>query len=99
AVVDNTTIAGLGGGIYNSGNLTVLNSTIDQNSVRGGHGYLISDRSNGGRGGGGGGLGGGLFTTSGTVVISNSTLRANSALGGNGSAETGTDQTGAGANG
>src|SRR5262245_20409765 len=52
AVVDNTTIAGLGGGIYNSGNLTVLNSTIARNSVRGGDGGITGQ----GGGGGGGGL-------------------------------------------
>src|SRR6185369_11380780 len=99
AIVDNTTISGLGGGIYNAGNLTVLNSTIARNSVRGSNGASLATESYGGRGGGGGGLGGGLFTTSGRVVISNSTVRANNAFGGNGSAETGTDQSGAGANG
>ena len=92
AVVNNHTVAGLGGGIYNTGNLTILGSTIASNSVMGGDGF---GGGSGGGGGGGGALGGGLFTTSGTVIISNSTFLANRATGGNGGGGGGSDQSGA----
>src|SRR6266480_7892926 len=69
AVANSHTLAGLGGGIYNSGNLNVFNSMVASNSVTGGDGF--GGDPNGGQGGGGGGLGGGLFTTSGTAVSSN----------------------------
>ena len=88
AVVNNHTVAGLGGGIYNAGDLTILNSTIASNSVRGGNGFggppYSGDDPSAGYGGGGGGLGGGLFSMSGTVIISNSTVVGNRAIGGNG---------------
>ncbi len=57
------TVAGVGGGIYGSGVITVDNSTISGNSARGGKG----------------GDGGGIYVAGGTVTINRSTLSDNSA--------------------
>lgn len=73
-----------GGGVYNQGGLTIVNSTVFNNQVRGGAGSAGDETGGGGGGGGGGGLGGGLFNAGGTVSITNSTFSANRAIGGSG---------------
>jgi len=57
---------GLGGGIYNSGTLTVTNCTISGNSANGSTGK-------------GGGVGGGIYSANGSADIGNSTLSGNRA--------------------
>ena len=62
------TPGGNGGGIYNSGTLTISNSTISNN--------VTGDGGDGATGGGNGGNGGGIYN-SGTLTISNSTISNN----------------------
>jgi hypothetical protein len=95
-VANNPGGAGLGGGIYVSGDangdltvLTLTNSTIANNRAVGGPGVAgVNDgqvvHATGGRGGAG--EGGGLFVTSGTVYLGNSTFAGNQAAGGAGGA-------------
>ena len=52
--------SGLGGGIYNTGNLTISNSNITTNKASGGGGSGGSASLNNGGGGGGGGFGSGI---------------------------------------
>jgi hypothetical protein len=81
-------VSGNGGGILNSGTLTVSNSTLSANSAVGGeHGggiynasgeltvteSILSDNT--------GGVGGALFNASGTLTVTDSTLSGNSATG------------------
>lgn len=73
------TYSGLGGAIYNTGNLVVELVTFDSNQAIGGNGGAGRNGSNGG--GGGGGLGGAIFNT-GSFDIQRSTFRANAANGG-----------------
>ncbi len=77
-LADNT--AQFGGGFYNSGDATVLSSTIAANNAVGQQGE--STTMGAGGGGGGAGLGGGLFNEGGTLVLSNSTISLNQAIGG-----------------
>jgi hypothetical protein len=71
--------SGLGGAIYNAGNLVADGVTFDNNKAIGGDG---GDGSNGsGGGGGGGGLGGAIFS-SGSLDIQRSLFSSNSANGG-----------------
>ena len=61
-------IAAAGGGIFNAGTLTVLNSTLRGNLVQGIAGSTATGR------------GGGIFST-GTLTVANSTVQGNSAAG------------------
>ncbi len=83
--------AGNGGGIVNSGTLTVSASTLSGNSASGDVGG-VGNGSNGGNGGNGGngvggsggnGEGGGIYN-GGTLTVTASTLSGNSASGGEG---------------
>lgn len=71
ATIDNTIISGNSGpGVYNRGNLAILNSTVSDNSVQADFG---------------GGVSSGGFKTPGSVVtVINSTISGNSAQGGGG---------------
>ena len=71
--------SGLGGAIYNAGNLVVDAVTFNGNQAIGGNGGLGSNGSAGGAGGGG--LGGAIFNT-GSFNIQRSAFVANSADGG-----------------
>ncbi len=68
---------GQGGGIFNSGALTLLNCTITGNQASGGNAYIGEF---GFAGNGGSGLGGGIYS-SGTLVVKNCTVSFNSASG------------------
>jgi hypothetical protein len=73
--------AGLGGAIFNHrGTLTVVNSTLTENTAQGGNG------GNGGALGarGGSGLGGAIFNLNGAVHLTNSTIAANTVIAGTG---------------
>jgi VCBS repeat-containing protein len=72
--------AGLGGGLYNEGTATNLNSTIDNNTSSGGDG----GQGNAG-GAGGAGIGGGIFHKATSLTATNLTLSANKSVGGNSS--------------
>ena len=86
---------GSGGGIYNTGTLTITDSTISANTAGAGGNALAGSTAaapvQAGGNGGNGGSGGGIDNT-GTLVISDSTIAANSAgaggTGGDGSAAT-----------
>jgi len=84
---NNFATGGFGGGIYNTGFLSISGATFVINCATGATGANgltpLSDVScGGGGGGGGGGFGGALFTASGTVGITNSTFWGNEAQGG-----------------
>jgi hypothetical protein len=72
-----------GGGIYNTGILNVIRSTLRDNKAQGG---LGGDGGDGGGLGGHGGLafGGGLYNDHGTVTLIASTVAFNGAIGGQG---------------
>jgi hypothetical protein len=76
---------GAGGGIYNAqhATLSVVRSTISNNTSQGGDGGSAKDGKAGGAGGGGAGMGGGI-ANAGTLVLVNSTVSGNLAQGGNG---------------
>jgi hypothetical protein len=90
----------IGGGLYNSGTLTVTSSTLSSNS--GGHGggifnfgtLTVSNSTLSGNSGnstyGYGSNGGGIYNDSGTVTVSNSTLSGDTAGAGGGIANYGT---------
>ena len=67
--------AGLGGGIFNEqGTVTVVNSTLAQNTATGGTPSNAATP--------GSGLGGGIFNLNGSVSVTNSTITANTVSGG-----------------
>jgi len=71
--------AGLGGAVFNNGGtVSIINSTLADNTVQGGLGGI----GNGGSGASGQGLGGALFSRNGSVTITNSTISSNTAAGG-----------------
>ncbi|WP_434091843.1 Ig-like domain-containing protein [Pseudomonas subflava] len=72
----------LGGGIWNAGTLTLLNTSITANAAAGGGGGGGNFAYDGGGGGGGGALGGGIGGRGGESGVSNN-------LGGSGSANQG----------
>src|SRR5262249_50854748 len=84
---------GEGGAVYSSGIITVMNSTIANNSAIGGRGLNAGTgkHSTGGTArfhpvpsegsAGGDGLGGGLYVAGGTVSISDTTFTSNTAVG------------------
>jgi hypothetical protein len=88
--------AGLGGGIYESGDvngdltsLTLTNSTIADNQAVGGPGATGANDGqalHAAGGNGGAGKGGGLYVASGTASLSNCTFAGNQAVGGAGGA-------------
>ena len=85
AFVNNQNIGGWGGGgwggaIFNSGELSLFDTTFSGNQAAGQNGDNPS-------GGGGGGMGGGLFTQSGIVQISGCSFISNTATGGNGGSQ------------
>ena len=86
ALVNNTNLGGWGGAVFNSGNVSITNSTFLGNQVTGENGSGMAQRTSGLAGGGGGaaGVGGGLFTMSGTAILKGCTFTGNSATGGNG---------------
>jgi uncharacterized repeat protein (TIGR01451 family) len=90
-----------GGGLYVSGNtVTLLNSTLFNNSLTGGGGGTGGNAIQGGKGGNGGAgsteQGAGLFATSGTVAVLNSTFNDNLLVAGSsGSAGIATSGSGA----
>jgi uncharacterized repeat protein (TIGR01451 family) len=66
--------AGLGGAIFNAaGAVTITNSTIAQNSARGGNGNV-----------GGAALGGAIFNLNGSITLLNATIAGNSVTAGSG---------------
>ena len=69
--------ADFGGGVWNSGQLTLDRLTLDENTASAGDG-------NGAAGGSGGGGGGGIFNTGG-LTVTDSTIARNRATGGDGS--------------
>jgi CSLREA domain-containing protein len=82
-----------GGGIFNSGTLTVSNSTLSGNSAPGdeggGGGGIFNNVgtltvSNSTFSGNSGSSGGGIYNSGGTVIISNSTFSSNTSNGGGG---------------
>lgn len=86
--------AGVGGGIFNSGTLSVTNSTISGNMVDADGGGIFNDRGtvnvtnstisgNVAIGGNFAGIGGGIFN-GGTLSVTNSTISGNQASGGGG---------------
>jgi hypothetical protein len=92
---------GYGGGIYNSGSLTLNHSTVSNNTTGiggagGAGGDCTGDGCTAGAGGDGGyggygGYGGGIYNDDGTVVLTNSTVSGNTAsAGGVGGTCTGT---------
>ena len=64
---------GSGGGIYNSGELTITNSIIRDNTVYGGDSFKPNP---------GNGNGGGIFNSSGSLEVNNSIISGNRAFGG-----------------
>jgi hypothetical protein len=76
-------VAGHGGGILNSGNLTLLNCAIDGNTAAGMDGGLAAAGRQPQDPGTVSGLGGGIYT-SGALTVVSCTLSNNKAVGGNG---------------
>lgn len=72
-----------GGAVYNSGNLTILNSSFSGNAVAGGPGGSPTGVPEGGGAVGGDGSGGAIYNV-GTVALTNTAFTANSAYGGPG---------------
>jgi CSLREA domain-containing protein len=73
--------AGMGGAIFNeAGAVVITNSTITDNSARGGAGGAGTTKS----GGGGQGLGGGLFNHNGGITITQCTISQNTVSQGDG---------------
>jgi hypothetical protein len=74
---------GEGGGIFNSGTLTLTNCTVTQNFAQGGNGF--ADNSDNAIGNGGGGYGGGIYNdNSGSLTLVNCLVANNVARGGGG---------------
>ena len=80
SISNNRVTLGFGGGVWNSGSLSIIGSTLNGNLAIGGSGGSGYDVG----GGGGAGLGGAIFSTNGSVSINNSTFANNAALGGAG---------------
>lgn len=74
---------GQGGGILNTGNLTLTNCTIIGNSAVGGQGVVIVVGDGAAFGTGGDGIGGGIYN-SGTLTLVNCLVTSNSVTGGGG---------------
>jgi hypothetical protein len=74
---------GQGGGIINSGNLTLTNCTIIDNSAVGGQGVVIVVSNGAAFGFGGDGIGGGIYS-SGTLTLVNCLVTSNTVTGGGG---------------
>lgn len=68
---------GLGGAVYNAGELNLTNTTIALNSAEGGASSFTP-----GYGSAGSGLGGGLYSTNGSVYTCNATIASNFVIGG-----------------
>jgi CSLREA domain-containing protein len=84
AVPGSSGAAGIGGAILSSGgNITLIDSTLNDNIATGGAGTA---NVAGAGGAGGAGLGGAIYADSGTVSIRNSTFSNNRAVGGAGGA-------------
>jgi hypothetical protein len=90
-VSSNSARIGFGGGIYNQAQLSINQSTFNNNMAVGGNGQsvYVNGPAGAGGGGGGGGIGGGIFEESGTVGITNCTFYSNSTVGGVGGDNTG----------
>jgi hypothetical protein len=72
--------AGLGGAVFvHLGHLTVINSTLADNTARGGNTFTGLSG-----GGGGSGFGGAIFNLNGTVTLNHATLARNTVQAGNG---------------
>lgn len=82
-VSSNKATLGFGGGIFSSGNLTGLDSTLQGNHAYGQGGYPGWVNASGG-GGGGAGLGGGVYLEAGFTALTNCTIAGNTATGGQG---------------
>ena len=90
---------GMGGAIFSMyGSVTVINSTLTNNTAQGGAGGSTYDIDTAG-GGGGSGLGGAIFNLDGTVSLTFATIADNSVGGGNGGSGGGGFDGGNGANG
>jgi hypothetical protein len=75
--------AGFGGAIFvESGSVTLLRSSVTQNTASGGDGSDSNSSLYGSGGGGGAGMGAGLFLYGGSISLEECTVDANSAIGG-----------------
>jgi hypothetical protein len=95
-----------GGGIYNSGNLTLGGVTVETNTVQGARGSSLGTKGNPSARGvaGASGMGGGVYVAGGVVALTDNYFRFNTAVGGSGGfgggSHSGKDGTGgAGGNG